>query len=67
MDKWTLEEAKKDYRKLNPSCETCEFMKLNWTENYPYISIRYRVCMVKEMEIKDTKKAKECKYYTVEL
>lgn len=65
-DKWTLEEAKRDYRKLNPDCDNCEFRELKWKESYFYIMIQYMNCRVKEIEIKNTKEAKECKYYSVE-
>lgn len=63
---WTLENARNDYRGLNPKCSTCDFVshEIDYGYDVFYIDREYMMCQVKSKEVND-KDALECKYYTI--
>lgn len=59
MKRWTLEEARADYR----TCKNCEFFYGEY--HYLHPEFDYEECKVKHKRIVNYRKAKRCKYFTV--
>ncbi|MGL5767866.1 MAG: hypothetical protein ACRCX8_19700 [Sarcina sp.] len=65
---WTLDNAKRDFRAMNPVCSYCKFYDYKLDLGYDIYSMDRDIhcCKVKEKEISNLEKtAKRCVYYTL--
>ena len=61
MKKWSLQEARADYRTYK-TCKNCEFFYGEYYDLYPMLN--YEECEVTHKQILFYWKAKICKYFT---